>query len=233
MSVVHVTVDRDRIGNSVTPFEVSSRSFLCFYVLRVTCASCFSAVRSFDLSLDGQLLACLFTSGSLLVVSLSDYTPLHFFSSFPLLGSAICCSCFSPPSSGSTSSHICLFSPTRHYSIIPLVEEEQAQIGEEHVEKKEEVARNSRGDGLTRQDSSSDGGDSEASSDDGERENKSRRRNTSQTTEDSPDRLSSRRRRGRRNNIISSQYTRPRVRQVRLNRGPCYTVDKSFLLTRV
>ncbi|PHJ25800.1 12x wd40 repeat containing protein [Cystoisospora suis] len=170
-------------------------------------------VRSFDLSLDGQLLACLFTSGSLLVVSLSNYTPLHFFSSFPLLGSEICCSCFSPPSSGSTSSHICLFSPTRHYSIIPLMEEGEAKI-EEHDEKKEKAVRKSRGDGVTRQDSRSDDGDSEASSDEGERENKRRKRNTTQTTEVSPDSVLSRRKRGRRNNTISSQYTRPRVRQI-------------------
>ncbi|PFH34997.1 hypothetical protein BESB_058840 [Besnoitia besnoiti] len=114
-------------------------------------------VRSFETSDDGALLSCLFSSGSLVVVSLADFSPLRFFPAFPLsAGMPIVCACFSPSPSeeggageerrGERKRKICLFSSQRQYCVVPLLDDESA--GGERTERRlKEAARNADGQG--------------------------------------------------------------------------------------
>ncbi|KFG65658.1 hypothetical protein TGRUB_228100 [Toxoplasma gondii RUB] len=90
-------------------------------------------IRSFDVSDDGSLLSCLFSLGSLLVVSLADFSPVRFFRGFPQsIRTPISCSCFSPALPVGSDARrrrrsICLFSTRRQYCIVPLLDE---RVGE-------------------------------------------------------------------------------------------------------
>ncbi|KEP67719.1 UNVERIFIED_CONTAM: hypothetical protein HHA_228100 [Hammondia hammondi] len=86
-------------------------------------------IRSFDVTDDGSLLSCLFSLGSLLVVSLADFSPVRFFRGFPQsIRTPISCSCFSPALPVGSEDRrrrrsICLFSTRRQYCVVPLFDE--------------------------------------------------------------------------------------------------------------
>ncbi|CBZ54099.1 conserved hypothetical protein [Neospora caninum Liverpool] len=99
-------------------------------------------IRSFDVSDDGSFLSCLFSLGSLLVVSLADFSPVRFFRAFPHSARApISCACFSPslpagPETRRRRRSICLFSTRRQYCVVPLLDAN----AEEPVERQAEPA---------------------------------------------------------------------------------------------